>query len=75
MISFLKNILHTVKVFVVFVGFTILFYAGMIWLNEEYEDYNRYEQPEGAALKVSSSETDGDAGWMNRLKLFYWNGE
>ena len=73
--SAFRTIIHTLKVFLLFVSFTILFYIGMIWLNEEYEDYNRYDQPEGTSLKVSLEQQDGHGGWLERLKLFYWNGE
>ena len=67
--------MQTVKVFVIFVGFTILFYVGMVWLNQEYEDYNRYDEPQGTAVKVSNSNEVENAMWFERLKLFYWNGE
>ncbi|TCI76027.1 DUF4227 family protein, partial [Exiguobacterium sp. IPBC4] len=32
----------TLKVFVLFTGCTILFYYGLLWLNEEYQSYHRY---------------------------------
>ena len=51
----MKIILHTLKVFILFTGCTILFYYGMMWVNEEYQSYHRYDEPEGTALKVSSS--------------------
>ncbi|MBP2240750.1 arginine exporter protein ArgO [Cytobacillus eiseniae] len=74
--SWLKMTLQTIKVFVLFTGCTILFYYGIMWLNEEYQDYHRYEEPQGTAVKVSSSGTsDGSANWLDRLILFYLNGE
>lgn len=73
--NFLLQMMQTVKVFVIFVGFTILFYVGMVWLNQEYEDYNRYDEPQGTAVKVSNSNEVENAMWFERLKLFYWNGE
>ncbi|MGN1400585.1 MAG: YqzK family protein [Bacillus sp. (in: firmicutes)] len=67
--------LHTLKVFVIFVCFTILFFIGMVWLNKEYEDYNRYDEPQGTSVKVSSVPEPAEMGWFERLKLFYWSGE
>ncbi|MGM9925937.1 MAG: YqzK family protein [Bacillus sp. (in: firmicutes)] len=73
--SFINQLVHTVKVFILFVGFTILFYMGMVWMNQEYENYNRYDQPDGTSLKVSSNSMEYESSWMDRLKLFYLNGE
>lgn len=73
--SWLKIAFQTIKVFVLFTGSTILFYYGIMWLNEEYQDYHRYDEPQGAAVKVSASVTDKDASWLDRLILFYLNGE
>lgn len=47
----------------------------MVWLNQEYQDYNRYDEPEGTSLKVSSNHEIENGNWFERLKLFYWNGE
>ncbi|WP_050615638.1 YqzK family protein [Bacillus testis] len=72
----LKAIIQTLKVFILFVCFTILFYIGMVWLNQEYQDYNRYDEPNGHSMKVSSTEeVNEDPAWFERLKLFYLNGE
>ncbi|MGN1386876.1 MAG: YqzK family protein [Bacillus sp. (in: firmicutes)] len=73
--SFMKNIWYTMKVFLLFVSFTIIFYIGMVWLNEEYQNYNRYDEPGGQAIKVSSVDEEVNSSWFNRLKLFYLNGE
>ncbi|MBM7693186.1 hypothetical protein JOC77_002626 [Peribacillus deserti] len=68
-------IFHTAKVFILFVSFTMLFYFGMIWLNQEYEDYHRYDEPKGTAIKVSNSVQSSEGNWFDRLLLFYKNGE
>jgi hypothetical protein len=74
--SWFKMILQTIKVFVLFTGCTILFYYGIMWLNEEYQDYHRYDEPEGAAVKVSASVNDDvESNWFDRIILFYLNGE
>lgn len=73
--SWLKMTFQTIKVFVLFTGCTILFYYGILWLNEEYQDYHRYDEPDGAAVKVSSSGEQHDSNFLDRLFLFYLNGE
>ncbi|WP_080845363.1 YqzK family protein [Cytobacillus gottheilii] len=73
--SGMKMIFQTTKVFVLFTGCTILFYYGIMWLNEEYQDYHRYDEPDGAAVKVSSSGEEHDSNFLDRLFLFYLNGE
>lgn len=74
--SWLKMVFQTIKVFVLFTGCTILFYYGIMWLNEEYQDYHRYDEPEGTAVKVfSRGNPEGSSNWFDRLILFYLNGE
>jgi hypothetical protein len=75
MISYIKVTLQTLKVFILFTGCTILFYYGIMLVNEEYQNYHRYDEPEGAALKVSNAVTGESSSLMDRLKLFYLNGE
>jgi hypothetical protein len=73
--SWFGLILHTLKVFLLFTGCTILFYYGIMWINEEYESYHRYDAPEGAAIKVSGATVQEDTSMLERLLLFYLNGE
>lgn len=73
--SWFKMIFQTIKVFILFTGCTIIFYYGIMWLNEEYQDYHRYDEPEGAAVKVSAAANDGNSSFLDRLILFYLNGE
>ncbi|MDN3016631.1 YqzK family protein [Paenibacillus sp. BSR1-1] len=75
MISFIKITLQTLKVFIIFTGCTILFYYGIMWVSEEYQSYHRYEEPEGAALKVSNAVDEENPSLLDRLMLFYLNGE
>jgi hypothetical protein len=75
LLSFMKMIVHTLKVFLLFTGCTILFYYGIMWVNEEYQGYHRYDEPKGAALKVSSSSQQEGTSLFDRLVLFYLNGE
>lgn len=73
--SWFGLILHALKVFLLFTGCTILFYYGIMWINEEYESYHRYDAPEGAAIKVSGAAAQKESGMLERLLLFYLNGE
>jgi hypothetical protein len=68
-------ILHAFKVFILFTGCTILFYYGIMWVNQEYQNYHRYDEPEGAAVKVSGNAASKESGILDRLILFYLNGE
>ncbi|WP_335869794.1 YqzK family protein [Bacillus sp. 2205SS5-2] len=63
------------KVFILFTGSTVLFYYGMMWINEEYENYHRYDQPEGAAVKVFQPVGQKELSFLDRLILFYRDGE
>ncbi|GMB07770.1 uncharacterized protein DUF4227 [Thermolongibacillus altinsuensis] len=62
------------KVFLLFTGCTILFYYGIVWINEEYNYYRRYDEPMGSAIKVSTTERQ-EYNWFDRLLFFYQNGE
>ncbi|HZG70019.1 MAG TPA: YqzK family protein [Chondromyces sp.] len=65
----------TFKVFILFTGSTLLFYYGIVWINKEYEDYHRYEEPEGPAVKVVQQVHEEETDWVERLLLFYLDGE
>lgn len=74
--TWLRLVWNTFKVFLLFTGCTILFYYGMMWINEEYQNYHRYDEPDGAAIKVSGNGIEEEAPtWFDRLILFYLNGE
>lgn len=73
--SIIKIAFDTIKVFILFTGCTLLFYFGIIWINQEYEQYHRYDEPEGGALKVSAQVKDFTPTWVDRLIYFYQNGE
>jgi hypothetical protein len=76
MISMIRLIWNTMKVFVTFICFTLLFYYGLLWLNEEYQDFHRYDEPEGRAVKVFEAYYEKEElNWIDRLKMFYDTGE
>ncbi len=73
--NYLRLIFQTLKVFILFTGCTIFFYYAIMWIKEEYENYHRYDEPEGKAIEVFSYDDGGDFGWFQRLLLFYLDGE
>ncbi|MFH7819222.1 YqzK family protein [Neobacillus thermocopriae] len=76
MLSFIKILLKTLKVFIIFTGCTILFYYGIMWVSEEYQNYHRYDEPKGTALKVSNEVNNtSNSSLLDRLIYFYLNGE
>nr|WP_010530876.1 YqzK family protein [Lentibacillus jeotgali] len=60
------------KVFILFIGCTCLFYFGLRYMHTEYEQFHRYDPPQGPSVKVF--ETD-DEGFIDRLNLFFRLGE
>ncbi|MEK4126382.1 MULTISPECIES: YqzK family protein [Anoxybacillus] len=70
----MRTIVDVLKVFLLFTGCTILFYYSIVWMSEEYNYYRRYDEPMGSAVKVSTMEQQ-ETHWLDRLLLFYQNGE
>ena len=73
--EWLNVVYKSIKVFILFTGCTIFFYYGIIWINEEYQNYHRYEEPQGTAIKVSAKTDNKSMPMLERLILFYLNGE
>jgi hypothetical protein len=70
------TIVETIKILIIFLGFTLLFYYGIVWLNEEYEGYHRYDKPQGGAVKVMKyNQLENSEDSLNRLYFFYHYGE
>ncbi|WP_156289287.1 YqzK family protein [Oceanobacillus salinisoli] len=61
----------TMKVFVIFTICTCLFYFGLKMMHAEYENYHKYDQPEGPSVKVFNTEH----GIIDRMNLFFRLGE
>jgi hypothetical protein len=70
----IKTLWQMFKVFLLFTGCTILFYYSIVWINREYENYHRYDEPQGSAVKVSTIEKP-QSEWLDRLLFFYRDGE
>jgi len=45
------------KIFVIFILCTVLFYYGLQLMRMEYEEYHRYDPPEGQSVKVFENES------------------
>lgn len=75
-ISWFEMIWNTIKVFILFVGCTLIFYYGILWVSEEYESYHRYDEPKGRAVKVMQPmDTEEGPSWLDRLIFYYHFGE
>ncbi|KMK76099.1 YqzK family protein [Alkalihalobacillus pseudalcaliphilus] len=66
---------HALKVFLLFMGCTVFFYYGILWISEEYESMHRYDEPQGKAVKVFQIESSEEHSMKNRLLWFYRLGE
>lgn len=66
-----RTIWDITKVFVIFIVCTFIFYFGLRVMHSEYEQYHRYDTPDGPAIKVFSSEET----FFERLNLFFRLGE
>ena len=72
----MKVMFDVVKVFILFVGCTLLFYFAILWVNEEYQNYHRYDKPTGESVEeVSGMHGSVADNWMDRVIFFYENGE
>ncbi len=64
--------------FLLFMGCTLLFYYGILWVGDEYKEYHRYDEPLGRSMKVispTSIEERGEQLSIERFKLFFMEGE
>lgn len=66
-----RTIWDMVKVLVIFIVCTFIFYFGLRVMHAEYEQYHRYDTPEGPAIKVFNAEDS----LLDRLNLFFRLGE
>ncbi|TCT25648.1 uncharacterized protein DUF4227 [Melghiribacillus thermohalophilus] len=70
------RVIHLVKEFlkvlIIFMVCTIFFYYGLRLMHEEYENFHRYDRPEGRAIKVFDQ---NDGNLLDRLSIFFRLGE
>ncbi len=62
------------KRLILFTVCLIVFYYSIMKINELYAFYHRYDEPDGAAIKVSTTWQSENSIW-ERLLYFYQNGE
>ncbi|WP_018931625.1 DUF4227 family protein [Gracilibacillus lacisalsi] len=72
MSSIVKIFFEMMKFFIIFVLCTILFYYVIKALHQEYEKLDRYEYPQGNAVKVFQQE---EPDVWERLSIFFRLGE
>ncbi|WP_245947262.1 YqzK family protein [Bacillus taeanensis] len=78
MAKLMRMMVDTIKVFLIFMACTLFFYFSLVWLNEEYQNYHRYDEPEGKSIKVSGmlqTTSNTTINMVDRLILFYREGE
>jgi len=66
-----RMVWDTIKVFVIFVACTCLFYFGLQVMHAEYEQFHRYDTPDGPSVKVFNNEQS----FIERLNIFFRLGE
>ncbi|HLR51865.1 MAG TPA: YqzK family protein [Candidatus Avamphibacillus sp.] len=66
-----KVLWDMIKVFIIFIACTFVFYYGLRMMHSEYEQFHRYDPPEGPAVKVFNEEKS----FIDRLNLFFRLGE
>ncbi|SDY59634.1 Protein of unknown function [Evansella caseinilytica] len=73
----IKTFLEAILVFFLFLGCTLVFYYGILWVSGEYEKYHRYDEPNGNAVKVVTelSENVPVNETVRRFQYFLKHGE
>ncbi|UOQ42642.1 YqzK family protein [Halobacillus salinarum] len=67
-----RTIEDLLKVLIVFVVCTCVFYFALRMVHEEYDRQHRYDPPGGSAVKVFEP---ADQDWTDRLSIFFQLGE
>jgi hypothetical protein len=70
--SIFSLVKDTFKIFIIFTACTLLFYFGLKAMHAEYEEYHRYDPPEGKAVKVFNGDNQA---FIDRLSIFFRLGE
>lgn len=64
--------IEVVKLVIIFLVCTSIFYFGLTAMQLEYQNYHRYDPPEGKAIKVSNQ---NDQSFVDRFAVFLRLGE
>ncbi|MCZ0701809.1 hypothetical protein J2T56_000416 [Natronobacillus azotifigens] len=62
----------TIKLVILFLLCTTIFYLGLTAMQSEYQNYHRYDPPEGKAIKVMNQE---EQSFVDRFAIFLRLGE
>ncbi|MDF2556713.1 MAG: hypothetical protein K0R71_541 [Bacillales bacterium] len=75
--TILVFLLQTIKLFGLFLLFSLIFYFAINWFNEEYQGMRKYDEPTGEAVKVYSPSVGKNtkSNFVDRLLLYYLDGE
>ncbi|HET7629192.1 MAG TPA: DUF4227 family protein [Bacillales bacterium] len=71
MFGWFRVFFDTMKVLILFVACTALFYFGLMWVGREYESYSNHDWPEDRSVKVFEANDAEAGGWVQQLKWFY----
>ncbi|WP_160112354.1 DUF4227 family protein [Salicibibacter kimchii] len=63
------------KILIVFTGCTAMFYYGILFVIDEYQGDERFEEPEGNAIKVFDQDSGEDFSFRERLMYMWLHGE
>lgn len=66
-----RYIYKVIKLFILFLCCSLLFYFALKSIHDEYERYHRYDEPQGATVKVFLEEHDV----LDYIYLFFRLGE
>jgi hypothetical protein len=79
MIFSLRRIIEWIKLLILFILLSFVFYHLISWMVVWIQPIDPYREPMGRAIKVfhydDASSTVEEWHWIDRLKFFYWFGE
>ncbi|MCO7176647.1 DUF4227 family protein [Sporolactobacillus kofuensis] len=59
-----QTTIQLLKMLIVFILLTAVFYYGMIWMDQHQQNVHRYEEPGAGAAEVSAITTGGEGQYM-----------
>lgn len=77
MIISLGKWINRAKIVVFFFVLTFVLYHVLQWVSDWLMPNHRFDEPGGQAVKASAMQAaaQGEAGFRERLRFFYWYGE
>ncbi|WP_160141532.1 DUF4227 family protein [Salicibibacter halophilus] len=71
----IRAIWNGFKILIIFAGCTAMFYYGILFVIDEYQGDERFEEPEGNAIKVFDQDSGDDFSFRERLLHLWLHGE